>query len=143
MKKLILLLAFSTLAGLAGCPPNNTIYLPNKPPFKPLEALWEATAWVESTNNPNALNEKEMAIGIVQIRKIRLTDYNERTGKNYKPNDCYDPQISKEIWFYFATKFHPYDYEGISKAWNGRGKSNIIYWGKVKKQLKYLEISKQ
>jgi hypothetical protein len=90
---------------------------------------------VESSNNPNALNRTERAMGIVQIRTIRLKDYNQRTSKKYRLKDCYDPNISKEIWNFYASGFHYTQQEQIAKGWNGRGKSNRIYWAKIKKQL--------
>jgi hypothetical protein len=139
MKKLILILCIAFYGDLAVCPPHKTITIINSPQIKPLEALFAASAWVESSNNPNALNRLEMAYGIVQIRAIRLKDYNQRTGNRLKLKDCYDPEISKEVWYYYATQFHPLDYESISKAWNGAGKSNQIYWGKVKKRLETLK----
>jgi hypothetical protein len=140
MKKLLLLLCMLFMSSLAGfCPMDNTITIAKFPPYKPLERLWEATIAVESSNNPHAFNQKEKAIGIVQIRPIRLKDFNKRTGKHYKPIDCYNIKISKEIWSYYANKFPPNDYESISRSWNGKGRKTSVYWGKIKKHLKYLE----
>ena len=136
MKKILLMsiLCTVTLAGFA--PGNKVLYIAKEAQISPYEPLWEATSWVESSNNDRALNRKEMAFGRVQIRKVRLDDYYKRTGKRYKLTDCYNPEISKEIWIYYATQFSPYDYEHISKSWNGRGKSNRIYWSKIEKRLK-------
>jgi len=136
MKRLLLILCIAFYGDLAVCPPTNTLTIATKPPIKPYEALWEATTFIESSNNPNALNRLEMAYGIVQIRKIRIDDYNKRTGQRYSLQDCYNPKISKEIWLYYATKFHYSQSEGIAKAWNGSGKKNKEYWAKIKKQLK-------
>ena len=141
MKKLLLLLCFGILVSLAGNPAyNETIYIPFSLVYRPYEPLYQAQSYIESSNRDSALNIKEQAFGRMQIRAIRLKDYNDRTGKSYTLQDCYNEKISKEIWLYYATKFHPSDYEGISKGWNGRGKSNKIYWNKVKKRLKYLEM---
>jgi hypothetical protein len=79
----------------------------------------------------------ELAYGAYQIRAIRLRDYNQRNGTHYRLKDCYDPKISKKIYFYYASKFDPTDYEGICKAWNGRGRSNQDYWMRVKKRIEY------
>lgn len=137
MKKRLILLCFGIMVSVAGySPANNTLTIAIKPPISPYQALWQATTFIESSNNPNALNRLENAVGIAQIRPIRLRDYNQRTGKSYSLQDCYNTEISKEIYFYYASKFHPSDLESISKSWNGRGKSNKIYWQKIKKQIK-------
>ena len=104
-------------------------------PVKPYEKLWLACCMVESSNDSLALNIPEGATGIVQIRPIKLLDYNQRTGKGYHIRDCYNIKISKEIWIYYASKFRPEQQEQIAKAWNGRGLKNRIYWGKIKKHL--------
>ena len=90
---------------------------------------------VESGNDPCAYNHGEMATGIYQIRPIRILDYNQRTGKNYKLSDCYDIQISKEIFLYYADKKHFTDLENIAKEWNGRGAKTVVYWEKIKSIL--------
>lgn len=136
MKKLILLLCIAFYGDLAVCPPYHTLTITVEPPIRPFKALMEATAFIESSGNPMALNRKEMAHGLYQIRSIRLRDYNSRTGKNYSFQDCYNPKISEEIYLYYASKFHPSDLESIAKDWNGKGKSNKDYWAKIKKQLK-------
>lgn len=135
MKKLILILCIAFYGDLAVCPLNNVITIATKPPISPYQALWEATTFIESSNNPNALNRLENAVGIAQIRPIRLKDYNQRTGKGYSLRQMYDPIISKEIWLFYATTFHPSQSEQIAKAWNGKGKSNKVYWRAVKKQM--------
>jgi hypothetical protein len=109
--------------------------MPVDTPICPLKRLSGVVAWVESKNNPNALNRLENAVGLYQIRPIRLKDYNQRTQSHYKLKDCYDPKINKMIWEFYASGFYPTDYEGICKGWNGKGKSNQIYWNKVKKRL--------
>jgi len=116
-------------------PASNTLIITTKPPISPYQTLWEATTFIESSNNPNALNRLENAVGIAQIRPIRLKDYNQRTGKSYSLRQMYDPIISKEIWLFYATTFHPSQSEQIAKAWNGKGKSNKVYWRAVKKQM--------
>ena len=136
MKRSIIVMFLALLYLSAGCPTYiPTLIIVRKACFKPLETLSISVAWVESSNNPNALNRTENAIGLFQIRTIRLKDYNQRNGTHYKMKDCYDPQINKMIWLFYASKFYPTDYEGVCKAWNGRGKSNRDYWAKVKKRL--------
>ncbi len=136
MKKLILILCIAFYGDLAVCPPNNTLTIEIKPPISPFKALLEATAFIESSGDPNALNRKEMAFGLYQIRAIRLRDYNQRTGKSYSLQDCYNIEISKEIYLYYASKFHPSDLEHIARSWNGTGQKTVEYWHKIEKHLK-------
>ena len=140
MKKLFLLLIFGILPLLAGAPLSKTITIEFKPPFSPFKPLLDATAWVESSGNPNALNRKEMAVGLLQIRQVRVDDYNMRTGKNYTLNEMYDTIKAKEVFLWYASQSHPSNLEEISRNWNGgqRGmkkRSTLEYWKKVKKYL--------
>lgn len=135
MKRLLILLCFGILPLVAGAPLSNTLTIEFKPPYEPFKDLMEATAWVESSNDTTALNLTEMAFGVFQIREIRLRDYNQRTGKSYTLQDCYNKQISDEIYLYYASKFHPSNLEGIAKSWNGSGEMTKEYWKKIKKQL--------
>jgi len=135
MRKAILILGMVLLPVEAVSPlfaPPLSIPAPR--PIKPYEQLWEATCMVESSNNPMAYNAKEQAVGISQIRPIRLLDYFQRTGRAYSMDDLYDIAISKEIYMYYASRSSG-NLESIAKSWNGRGKSNIQYWNKVKALL--------
>ena len=60
--------------------------------------LLAAIAQVESSGDPNAVNEKENAVGLYQIRPIYLKDVNRILGYQYfKLADRYDPEYSKQI----------------------------------------------
>jgi len=93
---------------------------------------------VESGGDRWAYNKREHAVGIAQVRMIRLRDYNRRAGKSYQLSDMYDPYKAKIVFMYYCSG----DYERIAKSWNGSGKKTIKYWNNIKKQLKYLDISK-
>lgn len=134
MKRILIILAMSLIVGRATAPPNDRIYLPEANQIKPFERAWQAVCIVESNNNPRAYNPIEMATGVSQIRPIRLNDYNKRTGKNYKLEDCYDVEISKEIFMYYCS--NPYDIEKTCKSWNGSGPKTEEYWSKIEKALK-------
>jgi len=97
--------------------------------INPYESIWEAVCEVESKNDPTAYNEKENAVGIAQIRPIRIRDYNERTGKNYSLDEMYDPVKSKEVFMYFAQKLQ--NPSRIIRKWNGSGPMTLIYMEKV------------
>jgi hypothetical protein len=131
--KMIAILILSLLTSVLTAPPNKSAVIIVPEVIKPYEAIWNATCKVESDFNPLAYNPSEGAIGIVQIRGIRLRDYVKRTGKYYILKDCYDKKTSKEIWLYYAMKFHHGDYESIAKAWNASRTNK--YWDKVKSQL--------
>lgn len=142
MKRLLLLLCFAFIIPLAGLSPqyNHVIYISASNPVRPYDRIWEAVCYVESRNNPMAYNRVEKAVGISQIRYIRLKDYNKRTGKDYKLKDCFDVKVSKEIFFYYVTQFEPDDIIGIAQNWNGRGKKHKDYAKKIKKYLQMSNI---
>lgn len=98
--------------------------------INPYETIWTAICMAESHNNSNAYNWLEEATGIVQIRPIRLLDYNQRTGSNYKLIDCYNVQVSKKIFMYYATQFEPTEYDKIASDWNKC--TTTAYWLRIK-----------
>jgi len=143
MKRLLILLCFGIICSVAAyCPNNNTLTIEFKPPYEPFKALLTSIAWVESKNDPSALNRLENAIGLLQIRQVRIYDFNMRTGKNYTLNEMYDTIKAKYVFLYYASQSHPSNLEEISRNWNGgqRGmkkQSTIQYWKKVQKYLEY------
>ena len=137
MIKKILLMVCVILIPLWGfAPQRKALYIAIEPPIRPYEALWDAMAMVESSGDPMAYNARERATGIVQIRPILLDDYYQRTGNRLKLSDMYDTIKSKEIWYYYALKYHYTEYEQIARKWNGSGYQTEVYWNKVKKHLK-------
>jgi hypothetical protein len=101
----------------------------------PFTQLINAVVTVESSGNNLAYNPIEEAYGPFQIRPIRLLDYNQRTGSSYTMKDCFDYEVSKRIFVFYAAQIGPYDFERIAKAWNGSGEMTIEYWNKVKAKL--------
>lgn len=96
------------------------------------EPLLKAITWIESHDGKNVYNAKEGAVGWFQIRQCRIDHYNKLTGSNYNLEDCYDYELSREIFLYFAQGK---TYEQAAKNWNGSGKMTIDYWNKVKAKL--------
>jgi hypothetical protein len=96
------------------------------------ERLIKAVVQVESLGDTLACNQTEEATGAFQIRPIRLRDYNQRTGSNYKLEDCYNYEISKKIFLFYAKRIGYPDYESISRNWNGSGSNTLDYWERVK-----------
>ena len=122
-----------TICSLLKAPEYRTLYISESSGINPLEQLFKAICTVESDNNPNALNRKELAYGVCQIRYIRLHDFNKRTGSHYVLKDMYDPWLSKKIFLWYAHQGS--DLETIAKKWNGSGRKTEQYWQKVEKHL--------
>lgn len=96
------------------------------------ERLYTAIRKYESVDGKFLFNAKENAVGPVQIRQCKLDDYNRLTGKHYLLQDCYREDVSREIFFYFATGK---SYEQASKKWNGSGPMTEVYWNNIKNLL--------
>ena len=137
---IIIVLLFITQAGI--CPQNkNTIILLRHEGIDPHKSIFNAIVAVESSGDSLAYNKDEKAVGIVQIRQIKLTDYYMRTGKRYKLQDCYSIKVSKEIFYYYVGRYEPDNLSAICKEWNGRGPKHKDYIKKVKKQLEILVLT--
>jgi hypothetical protein len=132
MKRIILILCFGLITALLTAPPFEVIYITAPREISAYEALIRAITTVESMNGKYVYNEKENAVGWFQIRQCRIDDYNNRTGKSYTLADCYDYEISKEVFLYFCQGR---DFESVAKSWNGKGSMTEIYWSKIKKYL--------
>lgn len=134
MRNLFFIL-FLLISTRASAPDLGLIFLQAAEPVDGFEKLIRAVLQVECGGNFMAYNPKEEATGPLQIRPIRLNDYNRRTGSNHRLEECYDLGISKKIFLYYARNTGYPNFEKIAKAWNGSGKLTIEYWKKVKKYL--------
>ena len=132
-KSIITVLLAVTFWNLAYAP-NGTAALSAPPQPEPIIELYSdlisAVYYVESRCDSMAYNPKENAVGGLQIRQIRLDDYNKRTSKNYSLQEMYEFTKAKEVFLYYARKYE--DPETIAKKWNGSGPMTAIYWKKVK-----------
>jgi len=133
--KSILIIFFSLLAIRATAPDIKVAFISVSDPVNAYDRLVKAVVQVESEGDTLAYNLSEEAAGAFQIRPIRLLDYYQRTGKHYKIEDCYNFEISKEIFLYYARQTGYQDYETIARNWNGSGKTTQGYWEKVKSNL--------
>lgn len=127
---ILLLFAFRTFA-----PAGNSVAVDIPPSIEPFRKLIYAIGMVETRFDTLAYNPVEEAVGYFQIRPIRLQDYNNRTGSNFKMNDLYDYHISEKIFLYYASRIGPNNFEKIAKNWNGSGPRTVFYWKQVKKYL--------
>ena len=116
-------------------PDVKVFYIHHSKPVDAYERLVNAVVIVESAGDIFAYNLSEEDVGAFQIRPIRLLDYYQRTGINYKIEECYNFVISKEIFLYYARRTGYPDYETIARNWNGSGESTLDYWKKVKANL--------
>jgi hypothetical protein len=130
-----LIILFSMLTFRATAPDIKFAIILVSKPVDAYDIFIKAVIQVESSGDTLAYNVDEEAIGAFQIRPIRLLDYNQRTGKNYKKEDCYNFEISKEIFLYYAGKIGLQNYETIARKWNGSGVTTLDYWKKVKSYL--------
>lgn len=133
--KSILIILFSLPAIRTSAPDIKFACICAAKPVNGYNRLVEALVQVESAGDTLAYNQSEEARGAFQIRPIRLLDYYQRTGVNYKIEDCYDYDISKVIFLYYARQTGHRDYETIARNWNGSGKLTLDYWKKVKANL--------
>jgi hypothetical protein len=135
LKKLVLVsvLLSVTLKALAPSRESFIIFAPE--PVNPYKRLIYAIGMVETKCDTLAYNPIEEAVGYFQIRPVRLEDYNIRTGSKYKKSDLYNYKISEKIFLYYAQLVGPYDFEKISRRWNGSGPKTYHYWNRVKKYL--------
>jgi hypothetical protein len=104
-------------------------------PLEPYKKLAFAVGMIETKNDTLAFNPLEKAVGIFQIRPIRLIDYNKRTGNSYTRTDLFNYEISEKIFLYYADQIGPYNLELIARRWNGSGHLTNNYWGRIKHYL--------
>ncbi len=132
--KTFLLLLMLIISPVLFAPGNNFTPLIRTEATNPYLPILKACIQVESRGNRYAYNPKELAYGILQIRPVRLVDYNQRTGSHYVMHDCFDSDISVKIWMYYASQYEPRELLSICRSWNGASKENK-YFAKVSKLL--------
>lgn len=69
----------------------------------------------ESSGNPNAISQDKGAVGLMQIRKPALADYNKQFGTNHKLEEMVNPELNKRVGsWYLNQKIPAYlEYYGI------------------------------
>jgi soluble lytic murein transglycosylase-like protein len=107
-----------------------------------MDDFLNALAKVESSNNPKAINKKENALGVYQIRAAYYKDSNV-LGKHI---DVYNPIVAKKVVLSYFNRYEPKavlnnDFETLARLHNAgpnhrKNKSHTdIYWSKIKKNL--------
>jgi hypothetical protein len=135
LKKMVVIICFFLFSLNLFAPESGGLVAEVSDPVNPFKKLIYAVGMVETKLDTLAYNPKENAVGFFQIRPIRLRDYNERTGSNYKLKEMYDYEKAEMVFLYYASQIGPYNYEKIAKNWNGSGKMTRVYWKNVKKHL--------
>ena len=135
LKRIVLVSVLLSVTFKALAPSRESIIITVSEPVNPYKRLIYAIGMVETKLDTFAYNPVEQAVGYFQIRPVRLEDYNKRTGKNYKLKDMYNYSISEKIFLYYAHQLGPYNFEKISRRWNGSGPKTYHYWNRVKKYL--------
>ena len=135
LKKIVALTFFLFFALRVFAPTREFIIIHSTLPSSPFKSLIHAIGMVESQFDTLAYNPLEQASGYFQIRPIRLTDYNIRTGSTFTTQDLFTYSISEKIFLYYAAQIGPYNFERIARMWNGSGASTSLYWEQVKKYL--------
>jgi len=134
MKRIIIITLFLALFQAICAPPLREAVICQPEEINPYEAITHAVTTIESSNGVNLCNAKEQAVGYFGIRPIRLEDYNKRTGQNITHAQCYDYEIGKRIFLYYASQVDYRDIKGICIAWNGKSIYNK-YFAKIKAVL--------
>lgn len=107
-----------------------------------MDDFFVALGKVESSNNPRAINKKENALGIYQIRLAYYKDSNV----GGKHTDVYNPVIAKQVVLAYFQRYEPKalknnDFETLARCHNGgcgwRKNKSLTdgYWNKIKKNL--------
>jgi len=107
------------------------------------DILLEAVMCVESSYDSRAINHKENAVGILQIRPIMIREANrilalQRDDRRFTLNDRADSLKSVQVW-YIVQGHHNPEYDPIlaARIWNGR-RMPEWYWVRVKSELNKL-----
>ncbi len=116
-------------------PDVKPLYIFKPPVIEPFNDLINAIAMVETRGDTLAYNPVEKAAGLLQIRPVRVEDYNRRTGSQYTLEDMFSFEISRKVFLYYASQTGPYNFEKITRDWNGSGPRTMLYWNRVQKHL--------
>ena len=107
-----------------------------------MDSFLNALAKVESSNNPKAINKKETALGIYQIRPAYFKDSNVKGNHE----QVFDPVFARRVCEAYFKKYEKKaldngDFETLARCHNGgcgwrKNKSATDkYWQKIKKNL--------
>jgi len=139
MKRLILLIILLLLCIVLFAPISGYVPIMGNQALRD-DTLLRAIIQVESKGRPDAVNWKENALGLLQIRDVMLVEINrilEEQGKDtrYTHRDCLDSTKSIKMYYLVMDYYNPsYDVFKGCTVWNGRSAKHKYYY-KVKQQL--------
>jgi soluble lytic murein transglycosylase-like protein len=126
---LITAVALSMIAAAPAPPPRD-------------RKLVDAIIHVESRGDPEAVNAREDAVGVLQIRPVMVRDVNRIIGREeFTLADRLDEAQSRRMFWVYSNHYSPgAGRETLARRWNGgpRGdskKSTLPYWRKVRAAL--------
>jgi len=134
-RRFVFVVVFSLICSGLFAPGNQTVAIAASQAVNPYFNLLMAVAMVETLGNPLAYNEEENAVGLLQIRQVRIDDYNRRTGSNLALRQMYDVDLSIRVFMYYASLQSHKNLEKIAKDWNGSGPMTELYWKRIKEYL--------
>lgn len=102
-------------------------------PINLFEIYYRAVCEVESGSNPYKVNFDEGSIGILQIRTIKLNDYNRIAKKDIALNELFMPSVSKSIFMFHCSRYDKI--EIAIRKWNGKLSLTDGYWAKIQATL--------
>lgn len=132
MKKMIVIFAILLFSARLTAPAEKFLVIEQAEVINYYDQLIKAVVMVESANGKYTCNSQEQAVGWFQIREVRVIEYNQLTGSNYKLEDFYDFELSRAMFLYYCKGR---DYESVARAWNGKWSLTEGYWMKILKQL--------
>jgi hypothetical protein len=140
--KILLLFFLLAMPSVSFAPRIHRIDLVKISGINPYIGLVKTVGWLETHQNASYVNfEKgDSSIGLLQIRKGMLSDFNKATRKHYRHSDCFNEAISTEIFYWHCSKYGVYEFEKICRTWNGGGRgmskeSTVKYWKHIKQML--------
>jgi len=106
------------------------------------EDLFRAMAAVESSDNPKAVNAKETALGLYQIRPMYFLD----SGVKGSHTQVYEPTVARKVCEKYFMRYEPKafannDIETLARLhnagpnWRKNKSSTDKYWNKIKNNL--------
>ena len=105
-----------------------------------MQDAFRIIATIESNKQPDAINKRSKAYGVVQIRTICIKDINLIYGTNYTKDDAFNTTLAYKMFVLYTAKYckNLTIYE-IARVWNGgcnSKKLNKSYKRKIEKLAK-------
>ena len=102
--------------------------------------LFIAVCLVESGNDPDAVNQKEQAYGVAQIRQCCVDDLNRHYRTDFKLHDFTDPRLSAWAFHHYGLMYGAKTPEEFARIWNGgpdgaEQNCTLEYWERVKRRI--------